>query len=364
MSTNEKRTMDRRRFLKAVGVAAGALAAGGLGSACGGAAPAQPTAAPTKPAAAAPTAVPTKAAEAPAWLPKSEVTFIVPYAPGGATDPISRTLAAEAEPLLKQKVVVVNKEGSAGVIGTAEVVQAKTDGYKIGLSSANAAVFQALVGKLPYKGPADYQPIIKVAEVPATAAVLPNAPWKDFKEFMEDAKKRPEQISIGSSGRFSSSDLPFHELMLKTGVKFNMVPFSGGGEALTAALGGHVDAMVSTPLNIAPQVKAGKLRALTLFQKGRNSLFPDTPSTVESGYDVTHPIEYFVIGPRGMDKGALDSYYKVFLEVIKGPKFQQFAKDNGFVLDPIGPAELAKELDQWNATYEMLIRELKIEVKR
>ena len=304
-----------------------------------------------------------KVAEVAAWMPKSEVTFIVPYGPGGATDPISRMLALQAEPLLKQKVVIVNKEGAAGAIGTAEVVQAKPDGYKIGLSSANAAVFQALKSKLPYKTTADYQPILKVAEVPATIAVLPNAPWKNFKEFVEDAKKRPGQINIGSSGRFSSSDLPVHELMLKTGVKFNMVPFSGGGEALTAALGGHVHAVVSTPLNISPQVQAGKLRALTVFQKGRNPLFPDVLSTVESGYDVTHPIMYFIMGPKGLDKGALDTYHKVFLEAVKGTKYLDFAKKNGFVVDPLGPADLTKELDKWMATYQMLIRELKIDVK-
>ena len=194
------------------------------------------------------------------WMPTSEVTFIVPYAPGGATDPISRMLAVEAEPLLKQKLVIVNKGGSAGAIGTAEIAQAKPNGYTIGLSSANAAVFQTLVGKLPYKTTADYTPILKVADVPATMAVLPNAQWKNIKELVEDSKKRPDQISIGSSGRFSSSDLPVHELMLKTGAKFNMVPFAGGGEALVAAMGGHVNAFVSTPLNIAPQVQAGKLR--------------------------------------------------------------------------------------------------------
>ena len=306
----------------------------------------------------------TGVAEAAAWMPKSEVTFIVPYPPGGATDPISRMLALEAEPLLKQKVVIVNRGGAAGAIGTAEVAQAKPDGYKIGLSSANAAVFQALVSKLPFKTPADYQPILKVAEVPATVAVLPGAPWKNFKEFVEDAKKRPDQISIGSSGRFSASDLPVHELMLKTGVKFNMVPFTGGGEALVATIGGHVHAVVSTPLNISPQVKAGKLRALTVFQKGRNPLFPDALSTVESGYEVTHPIVYFVMGPKGLDKGALETYHKVFLQVVKGTKFLEFTKANGFVLDPLGPDDLTKELNQWITTYQMLIRELKIDVKQ
>ena len=298
------------------------------------------------------------------WMPKSEVTFIVPYAPGGATDPISRMLVVEAEPLLKQKLVVVNKGGSAGAIGTAEIAQAKPNGYTIGLSSANAAVFQALVGRLPYKTPADYTPIIKVSDVPATMAVLPNAPWKNIKELVEDGKKRPDQISIGSSGRFSSSDLPVHELMLKTGVKFNMVPFSGGGEALVAAMGGHVNAFVSTPLNIAPQVKAGKLRCLTVFQKGRNALFPDVLSTVELGYNVTHPLSYFVMGPKGLDEGALKTHHKVFLEVVKGKKWEDFANQNGFVVDPVGLADLTKELNEWKATYEMLIRELKIEVAK
>lgn len=306
-----------------------------------------------------------KVAGAAGWMPKSAVTFIVPWVPGSTTDPISRMLAREIEPLLKQNVVVVNKGGASGTIGTAEIFQAKPDGYKIGLSSANSAVFQALIKKLPYKTAADYQPILKIAEVPTTIAVLPNAPWKNFTELMEDAKKRPGQISIGSSGRFSSSELPVHELMLKTGVKFNTVPFSGGGgEAITAALGGHIDVIVSTSVSLFPHVQAGKLRALTVFQKGRNHLFPDVPSTVELGYKVTHPIMYFVVGPKGLDKGALDTYHKLFLEVVKGTKFIDFAKVNGFVLDPLGPADLTKELYKWMDTYQMLIQEVKIDVQK
>jgi tripartite-type tricarboxylate transporter receptor subunit TctC len=111
-------------------------------------------------------------------------------------------------------------------------------------------------------------------------------------------------------------------------------------------------------------VKAGKLRCLAVFQKGRNALFPDVLSTVEMGYNVTHPLSYFIISPKGLDGEALKTYHKVFLEVVKGKKWQDFADQNGFEVDPVGLADLTKELNEWNATYEMLIRELKIEVAK
>lgn len=374
MSLHKQRSTHWRRFLTAPWLMAGMIAAMGLVTACAASQPAptpttepsKPAAAPTQPAA-APTkapAQPTPAAQAQAWVPKSEITFVVPMAPGGAQDPISRLLAQESEPLLKQKVVVVNKPGAASTVGTADVIQSKPDGYKIGLSTAAAVAWEPQVGKLPYKDTNDYTPIIKLSEIPATVAVRPDAPWKNIKDFVEDARQRPGKLSVTVSGRYSGSDLPLWRLKLLTKVDFNNVPAGSGGEALTRVLGGHADAVSSTPVNIRPQAEAGKLRVMAVFQKGRNAFFPDVPSPVELGYDVTLPIVYFVIGPKGLDKTIVDSYYRVFSEVLKSPKFQQFAKENGYTLDPIGPEELRKELQQLEKQYGELIRELKVEVKK
>lgn len=378
MSGDREWSKSWRRFLYLSIVLAGMSAVPVLVAACG---PSQPAAAPTKPSSAAPStaapAAPTKApaAAAPAvqptaapkaevWLPKSEVTFIVPMAPGGAQDPISRMLAQESETLLKQKVVVVNRAGAASTVGTAELVQAKTDGLKIGLSTAAAIAWEPQVTKLPYSGVKDIQPIIKLAEVPATMAIAPDAPWKNIKDFVEDARKNPGKFNVTASGRYSGTDLPLWHLKLVTGVDFNNVPAGSGGEAITRVMGGHADVGTSTPVNINPQVKAGKLRVLTVFQKDRHYFFPDVPTTVEMGYNVTLPLVYFVAGPKGLDKPIVDSYYNIFSQVIKSAKFQQFAKDSGYSLDPIGPDELTKELTEWEKIYGDLIRELKIEIKK
>lgn len=378
MPGDRERSKYWRRLLYLCVVLTGMAAATVLVAACSASQPAaEPTkassaappstapAAPAKaPATAAPAAQPTAAPKAEAWLPKSDVTFIVPMAPGGAQDPISRMLAQESEPLLKQKVVVVNREGAASTVGTAEVVQAKTDGLKIGLSTAAAIAWEPQVTKLPYGGVKDMQPIIKLAEVPATMAVVPNAPWKNIKDFVEDARKNPGKYSVTASGRYSGTDLPLWHLKLVTGIDFNNVPAGSGAEAITRVMGGHTNIGTSTPVNINPQVKAGKLRVLTVFQKDRHYFFPDVPTTVEMGYNVTLPLVYFVAGPKGLDKPILDSYYNIFSQVIKSAKFRQFAEDSGYSLDPIGPAELTKELTEWEKIYGDLIRELKIEIKK
>ncbi len=373
MAINKKRTIDRRSFLKIAGLTAGIVATGNLTAACGGRAQPAPTAVPAKPTSASAQSAPTvqavtaatQAPATPAWAPKSEITFLVPFSPGGTNDPIARALAQASEPILKQKFVVVNKPGANGTLGISEVVQSKPDGYKIGIASQTITTFEPQFMSLPFNSPQDYQPLVKITELPVILCVRPDAPWKTLKDFLDDAKKRPGEIRYGSSGRYAAMDLPMQELLMVAKADVTSVPFTGGGgEAITAVLGGHVEAVVSSPLSLAPQVQAGTLKALTVIHKDRSSLFPNTPTVVEAGYNVSHPVMYFAIAPKGMDASIVGTYRSALADAIKSPSFQQFAKENGFVTEPLTPEELTKELDEWYKNYERLIRELKIEVKK
>ncbi len=334
--------MDRRRFLKLVGAATFALAA-------------QPTAAPAaKPAA-------LTAGPAPAWTPKREITFIVPMAPGGSQDPLGRILCAESEPMLKQKLVVVNKAGASSTVGTAEVTRAKPDGYKIGLSAYHVLSFYPLVSKLPFQTTKDYSPIIKLTEIPCVLAVRPDAPWKTIKEFVEDLQKSPGKVRVSVSGRYSGSDLALYEFQMVTKTKVTTVPVASGGEALARVMGGHVEVAASTPVNIAPQVRGGKLRGLAIFSTKRHFLLPDTESTGEAGYDVSMPTVFCVVGPKGLDKAIVDTYYQTFLTVLKSDKFNKFAENNGYTVSPLSPGELGEEIEEWRKKYKRIIEEMKIE---
>jgi tripartite-type tricarboxylate transporter receptor subunit TctC len=135
-----------------------------------------------------------------AEYPTKNINFIIPYAPGGTVDPISRLLAQVSEPILKGKFVMVNKSGAGATLGTAEIVQAKPDGYTIGMTESNAVGLSPQLKKLPYYSPEDYQPIIMAFRATSVLIVRTDAPWKTLAEFTAEAKKRPGQIKVGLNG--------------------------------------------------------------------------------------------------------------------------------------------------------------------
>jgi tripartite-type tricarboxylate transporter receptor subunit TctC len=293
--------------------------------------------------------------------PARDITFIVPYKPGGSTDPISRAFAAElAKNLAGSSINIENKPGGSGTIGISTVLRSKPDGYTIGLGTYSALTYQPLVNAgLPYKTPDDYTPIVKLVEVPAILSVRADAPWKTFEEFMADAKKNPGKIRVAVSGIRESSDLAVQQLNQAADTKLVSVPFTGGGgEALVALLGGRVEATVGFGPGALGHVKAGKIRTLAVFKKGKYDLFPDAASVVDAGYDATLPAVYNVIAPNGLPKDVQDKLVAASLQAAKSEDFLNFAKSKGYIVDIMGPDEMRAELKQYSNTYTKLIKYL------
>jgi tripartite-type tricarboxylate transporter receptor subunit TctC len=300
-----------------------------------------------------------------AEFPTRDITFIVPYGVGGPTDTAGRLLAQELEPLLGRKVIVINRPGASGTLGIAEVLRAKPDGYTIGYSTAAIMAFQPLVSSLPFKTTRDYQPIIKLLEVPVALAVSADSPLRTFQDFLGEAKSKPGALRVSVAGKLTEPDLVMELLKSAAGIDVTTAPFTGGSvEALTALLGGHVDALAAAVTQLGAQVEAKKIRLLTVFQKGRHPLFPDTPSSAELGYDVRLPAMHFLVGPNGMERAARDRLVGAFRTAIQSEKFQAFARKAGLTTDPIGPEALEAEIKQFAATYARLLRDLGIEAKR
>jgi len=238
--------------------------------------------------------------------PSTDINFLVPFAPGGATDAVSRKLTQEAEPLLKGKFVVVNKPGASGTLAVAEVIKAKPDGYTIGLTGIGQLALQPQVSQLPYGGPEDCQPILNVVELPNALFVQSQASWKTLKDFMEDAKKQPDQIRVATTGKLTAGSMIMQELNSFSDVKITSVPFTtGAGEATTALLGGHIEALITEPGPLLNQVQAGKLRLLAVMQGDRLDSLSDVPSAAEQiGYKSTVPVpSYAIIAPEGHRQG-------------------------------------------------------------
>lgn len=290
--------------------------------------------------------------------PSRDITFIVPYAPGGSTDPISRQFAAALEKTLKASVNVENKPGGSATIGTGAIVRAKPDGYTIGLGTNSSLAYQPLVNQgLAYKSTADYAPITKLVDIPSLIIVRKDAPWKTFEEFMAEVRKNPGKIRVSVSGIRTAPDLAIQELNKVANVRIATVPFTGGGgEAVVALLGGRVEALSTQAASVMGHVQAGSVRVLAVFKKGKYELFPEAAPIVDAGYNVTLPAMYGIVAPKGMPAEVHNKLVAASLQAIKSPEFTDFAKKNGYLVDATGPEGLRKELNDYSRQFSDLIK--------
>ena len=180
-------------------------------------------------------------------------------------------------------------------------------------------------------------------------------------EFVAAAKAKPGAVRVSTAGRYTGTDLNMLEFNKVAGIDTTTVPVSGGtGESVTLLLGGHVEAIVAAPAAVVSHVQAGKVRPLTVFSQKRIALFPDVPATHELGYKTTMRVMVFISAPKGLDKPILQKLHATLDSAVKSAKFSGFAQRTGYQLDPLGPAELARELDDWGRYFATLAQQLNI----
>lgn len=294
-----------------------------------------------------------------AVFPEKPISLVVPFGPGGATDIAARTVADEASAHLGKPFVILNRPGASATIGTAEVFRAKPDGYTILLADNISTALQPQRMKLAYHGAEDFDPVIRIADVPNVLAVRADSKWRTLADFVEDAKARPESIRVSTAGPFTGTDLNIRELSQVAGIKTTTVPVGGGtGAAVTLLLGGHVEAVVGAPAAIVSFAQAGTLRPLTVFANQRVALFPDVPTTAEAGHQTTMRVMLFVSAPKGLDDRTLRTLHDGFSTALKGERFRAFARKTGYLVDVKGPGELRKELENWRSYFAALMQKL------
>ncbi len=219
--------------------------------------------------------------------PSRPITVVAPFPPGGVADLTARPVAAAMEKALKNPVGVVNKTGAAGAVGMQFVATSKPDGYTLLLALSSISIIPE-ADKLFDRQPAftvdQFAPIALISADPTILVVRAESPWKTAREFIEDARKRPEQISYSSSGIYGTLHMAMELLSHAAGIKLRHVPYQGAGPALTAILGGHVDALASGPAVVIPQIKAGKLRPLAGWGAERVAALAEVPTFKELGY--------------------------------------------------------------------------------
>src|SRR5688572_14207136 len=241
-------------------------------------------------------------------FPTRAITMIVPFPPGGVADITGRPTAAAMEKVLKQPVVPTNRPGAGGAVGNAAVANAKPDGYTILMALSSISVIpaaDALFDRKPAYSLDQFAPIALISADPTILVVHPSMPAKSVKELVALARAKPGEMTYSSSGIYGALHMPMEMFLHAAKLKMRHVPTTGGGPAITALLGGHVDLTAGGPAAITSHVKAGKLRPLASWGPKRHEGYPDVPTFKELGYDIEYLIWAGVFAPKATPEPVL-----------------------------------------------------------
>ena len=290
-------------------------------------------------------------AYAQSW-PTKQIKFIVPYPPGGGTDVIARIVQEPLSKELGQQVIIDNRGGAGGSIGSALAAQSPSDGYTVLFTLSSHTINPAIYTKLPFDTEKDFSSVVTVASLPQILVANPNFPAKTVKEVIEMAKAKPGSISYASVGNGSPGHLAGAMMATDAGVEMTHIPYRGGGPAVTDVIAGQVPLLwVSIPA-AAQFVKTGKLRALAVSTVKRSAVFPDVPTMVESGFkgfEVDSWYAMFV--PAKTPQTIIDRLNKATVNVLAQPEVKEKLLGQGAEAVGDSPAQLSgvvkKEIAKW-----------------
>jgi tripartite-type tricarboxylate transporter receptor subunit TctC len=257
--------------------------------------------------------------------PNRPITIVAPFPPGGVADLTARPVAAALEKVMKNPVVVVNKTGAAGAVGMSFVANSKPDGYNLLMALSSISIIpeaDKLFDRKPAYTMDQLIPIALISADPTIFVVNASRPWKTVKEFVDDAKKRPGEISYSSSGVYGTLHMAMEMLTHGAGIQLKHVPYSGAGPALTAILGGHVDTLASGPAVVIPHIKAGKLRPLAGWGAKRVAALPDVATFKELGYDIEFYIWAGLFAPRGTSPAVMKTIREAVKQAVNSSEFK------------------------------------------
>ena len=298
-----------------------------------------------------------------AQYPTKPVKIVVPWPPGGAVDTIGRLIADNISQPLGQPVVVENKAGAAGAIGSELVAKSEPDGYTLLMGSTTVISVNPALQQLPYK-PTDFAPITMVAFVPHVLVINAEVPASNLKEFVAWAKENKGKVSYASAGPGTPHHIAGEMFKSMAGVDMLQVPYKGTGPALIDLLANRVQFMSVEAVAALPHVKAGKLKALGIATPQRNALAPDIPTVGEAGlpgFEVT--AWYGVVAPNGVPKEAAATLAKAISKSLEAPAFRD--KLTGMGATPVGgtPEEFGAMLVKENAKWAKAIKDANIRIQ-
>ncbi|NDC61541.1 MAG: tripartite tricarboxylate transporter substrate binding protein BugE [Betaproteobacteria bacterium] len=296
--------------------------------------------------------------------PIKPIQLSVPFAPGGTTDLVARTVAEPLGKLLGQTVVVVNKPGGGGVVGATELARAAPDGYSLGLATlSSAATNPALNPRVTYKPLTDFTPIINIMATPNVLAVHPSFPAKDMSAFLKALRARPGQYDYASSGTGGIGHLQMELFKSLTHTFVVHIPYSGAGPALRDTVGGQVPIILDNLPSALPHIQDGRLVAIAVASPQRVPELPTVPTFKELGLEaVNRPALYGIWGPKGMSKPLVTQIHQAVQKVLQDPAVIKRIEATGSRVVANSPEQFAAQLKTEYELYKQVVNGQKLQL--
>jgi len=259
----------------------------------------------------------------PDTYPNRPIRLIAPYAPGGGTDFVARIVAAKLPELIGQNIVVDNRPGAAGLIGTEIVARAPADGYTLLLADSALTINVTYYKNAKYDALKDFAPVTNVAETPYMVVVSASAPWQNAADLVAAAKSQPGRIAFGSGGNGAGSHLTGELFQLRSGAKLTHVPYKGVGPALADTLAGQIGITFSSAAPAMGLIRSGRLKTLGAAIPKRSALLPEVPTLAEQGVPVIVANWYGIAAVGGTPKPVIDRLHAGLLKVLANPEVKE-----------------------------------------
>jgi tripartite-type tricarboxylate transporter receptor subunit TctC len=284
--------------------------------------------------------------------PSRQITLIIPFAAGGSNDIVGRAIGKKLTEVWGQPVVVENRAGAGGIIGSSVVAAAPPDGYTLLLVSSTFTINPAIKKSMPFDTIKDFTPVAFIARSPLLLTASNKLPVTSARELLALARSKPGEISYGSSGPGSINQISAELIALSAGVKLMHVPYKGGAPALNDLLGGHVDTYVSSLPQVLQLTQNGQARALAVTSAKRIALLPDVPTLEEAGIAGFDLWSWWgVVGPAGMPANVVNALNSEIGKMLTSPELRTFLSNEGAEAETMTPQQFGElmrlETERW-----------------
>jgi len=292
-----------------------------------------------------------------AAYPDKPIRLVVPFAPGGGTDTIARTLAAAMSTELGKQIIIDNKPGAGTILGTDAVAKSAPDGYNIVIATFAHAVNPSLVPKLPYAQDKAFAPITLIGKGPNVLVVRADSPYKTVKDIVDAARAKPGTLTYASQGNGTSAHLAGEMLTNLAGIQMTHVPYRGAGPAITDLMGGQVDMIFGTAAAVSPFVQSGKLRAIAVTSPQPSPSLKDIPTIAATvpGYAVES--WYGLYAPAGTPPDVIQKLSAAAKKAARSPEFAKRIEQEGLEVTASDPAELDRYVKAEEVRWRKIVKE-------